>query len=196
MKTSHTNAKNHLRSKSARTTPSESKRQNSILDCDIFERSLSTGLIPVHHPSFSSSDTPHSEKLRSAGTSVSSLSLSQYSPEDYIPPVLDLSTELLTDPEADLDKVHIITCDCKEHRFAHLNCSVCPECNGRSKALAPPPSFSTIKWNEKKHASDVHTHAPIEEENDELMFLSFADLVRQENEPESLHCTNLKNCIL
>lgn len=196
MKTSHTNSRNHQNSKSSRPTPNEAIRQNSILDCDIFERSLSTGLLPIHYPSFSSSDAPHPEKSRSARTSVSSLSLSQYSPEDYIPPVLDLSTELLTDPETDLDKVHIITCDCKEHRFAHLNCSVCPECNGRSKALASSPTFSSIKWNEKKHAPDIHTHAPIQEENDELMFLSFADLVRQENESESLHCTNLKNCIL
>lgn len=116
-------------------------------EANIFERSLSTPSFGM--PSRRSSKSWSSSKANGRHASIVSvdcpkLFAAHHSAEDFIPPVLDHTTEILSDPLIDLDDVNVVCC----------------ECDGQV-AKSKEQHNSRRCSHSEKHSSDSHGARPI-----------------------------------
>lgn len=135
--------------------------------------------------------------------SMSSLSQipTYYSTEDFVAPVLDTTTEILTDPEINYSEVTVVSCECDD--------SACRSKHNRSKdskASQPPGAinrnrsrsrsficnslmgaFETSELCEDEKEEIVGTVTPVYPLGTTINFYSFADVMNRENDLEKFN---------
>lgn len=121
----------------------------SMLDNEltIFERSVQDYDNPPPPPTYTHSQDgsrrPTLSRLRTKSGHNSSISLSNFKNEDYIPPALDATTSILNDSKTNLDDVDIIYCTRRNSSVLGLNMAL-----GRS---TPSRKNSVYSMNQLHH---------------------------------------------
>lgn len=119
---------------------------NSMLenDLNIFERSVQDydGLPSYPTGLQEGSRRPTLSKLRTKSGPNSSISLSNFKHEDYIPPALDATTSILNDSNTNLDDVDIIYCSRRNSSVLGLNMAL-----GRSTPSRKNSVYSMSQLN-------------------------------------------------
>lgn len=128
-----------------------------------------------------------------------------YSAEDYIAPVLDTTTEILTDPSTDFDSVTIVYCDCED--------SNCVGKSGKAKSCHKPitkrrsssrsficnsllSALDTKHTDELTYEEEMKTSDTVElEEGQTINFYSFADVINGEHDLERFNSTKMSEII-
>ncbi|SGZ57389.1 CIC11C00000005854 [Sungouiella intermedia] len=174
----------------------------------IFERSLSTSPFKSLPPSRRNSRVGLRPNGRSMSVvsngSVCSLNLipAHYSTEDFVAPVLDTTTEILTDPGIDYSEVTIVSCECddstcrsRHSRHKDSKASLRPGVLNRSRSKSRSficnslmGAFDTtdeVREEEKEDAEEFTT--PVSPEGKTINFYSFADVVNGENDLEKFN---------
>lgn len=184
-------------------------------ETDIFERSLSTvpfQQLPPRKRSSKKLSCMSPDILKDRSMSIVSMDSQvsgklmalHHSTEDFIPPVLDLTAEILTDPLIDLDSINVVCCDCEgstcqkptrtetQSRQRNKSVSSCRPrlrshsrsgsfiCNSLMSALPPEPA------NEEDSPQGFIDEGCSEDadENKTINFYSFNDVLNGEKESE------------
>lgn len=125
-----------------------------------------------------------------------------YSTEDFVAPVLDTTTEILTDPDIDYSEVTIVSCECDDSacRSKHktLKDSKNPRRPGAlNRSRSKSRSFicnslmgafeTTTELREEEKEESEEMIAPDSPEGKTINFYSFADVVNRENDLEKFN---------
>lgn len=139
-----------------------------------------------------------------------------HSTEDFIPPVLDLTAEILTDPLIDLDSVNVVCCDCEsapcqapsKHEQDLKKCKLKngnlsrPRLRSQSRsrsfictslmsALPPQPSEEDELPQDPPDIENIEPG----EENKTINFYSFNDVLNGEKELERFNTFRMSNLL-
>ncbi|EEQ40817.1 hypothetical protein FOB63_004265 [Clavispora lusitaniae] len=162
---------------------------------NIFERSC-TRAHSIARPrgSLRSCNTPKARSGRSmsvaSNASLGSLgSMSTFcSSEDYIAPVLDTTTEILTDPTVDLNSVLLV---CRECGADTRDCRT-RLCSGQAQFK---PGYNLFRRNSSAAGQRTHSEKPESDpelaEGQTINFYSFADVLDGEQDGEEFSCVSV-----
>ncbi|KAF3986523.1 hypothetical protein FT663_03786 [Candidozyma haemuli var. vulneris] len=123
------------------TKASANYKEKDTSQRGIFERSLSTSSFGTSTRRNSRVSAPASFNVRSASVISNETQKSfavHHNTEDFIPPVLDHTTEILTDPSIDFNEVSVVCCECEgENNKPKDRCKRLNSHKGRFTAQQP-----------------------------------------------------------
>lgn len=178
-------------------------------DDDIFERSL--GVSPYQSLVSSRRNlrvgVPIGRSLSVVSTGSNSYKPLFFNTEDFVAPVLDSTTEIITDPTIDLNKVNIVYCDCGEpvcRTASNTSPRKCPKNKSRPRSRSRSRLFVCASLMSALHPSpaDVESEgeASAVQETPELgadgltiNFYSFADVLNGEQDPDTFSTLRMSN---
>lgn len=186
---------------SPKSCPSEEIPASFVPQDNIFERSLSTSPFQSLTSSRRNSRAgmvPIRRSMSVASNCSNSSCPMPYNTEDYIAPVLDSTTEILTNPEIDLHNVNIVYCDCGETlcRSPTLTKSKClknrPKPRSRSRLFICNSLLSALNHSPVDESESESDFKPLSEEELDpdghtINFYSFADVLNGEQELEKFN---------
>lgn len=182
---------------------------------DIFERCLST--LSFGSPSRRNSRVSmctalhklNNARLSSVASTDSQRSIAlHHSTEDFIPPVLDHSAEILTNPQIDFSEVSVVCCDCdgEGKKLKHSEKSECSNRSGEKKTALRPRQRSrsrsrsficnsllkALALEEDEEETDVREEdaESVEEcspDSETINFYSFNDILNREKDLEKFN---------